>query len=181
MYYVYEHWRPDKDICFYVGKGKGSRANSMKGRNKYHRAVQKKLHSLGMCVEVKIVKSGLSEEESFQIEKKQINFWKSNNVKLANLTNGGEGTAGLKHSKKSREKMSKDRIGRKLSEETKKKVSEASKKRWLNEEYSNKMKLLAKNNNYFGGKVHSDETRQKISAANFARWKKIKELKNVNA
>jgi len=30
MYYVYEHWRPDKDICFYVGKGKGSRANSWK-------------------------------------------------------------------------------------------------------------------------------------------------------
>ena len=25
-YYVYEHWRPDKDVCFYVGKGKGGRA-----------------------------------------------------------------------------------------------------------------------------------------------------------
>jgi hypothetical protein len=20
-FYVYEHWRPDKDICFYVGEG----------------------------------------------------------------------------------------------------------------------------------------------------------------
>ena len=26
IFYVYEHWRPDKNVCFYVGKGKGKRA-----------------------------------------------------------------------------------------------------------------------------------------------------------
>ena len=26
IFYVYEHWRPDKDTCFWVGKGKGDRA-----------------------------------------------------------------------------------------------------------------------------------------------------------
>jgi hypothetical protein len=25
-FYVYEHWRPDVDLPFYVGKGKGGRA-----------------------------------------------------------------------------------------------------------------------------------------------------------
>ena len=24
IFYVYEHWRPDKDLPFYVGKGKNS-------------------------------------------------------------------------------------------------------------------------------------------------------------
>ena len=39
-FYVYEHWRPDRDECFYVGKGKGGRANVMYGRNRHHEAVQ---------------------------------------------------------------------------------------------------------------------------------------------
>lgn len=48
-FYVYEHWRPDKDICFYVGKGKGRRANVMYGRGSHHERIQAKLKRLGMC------------------------------------------------------------------------------------------------------------------------------------
>jgi hypothetical protein len=31
-FYVYEHWRPDKDVCFYVGKGHGRRAYKTAGK-----------------------------------------------------------------------------------------------------------------------------------------------------
>lgn len=31
-FYVYEHWRPDTGVCFYVGKGKEKRAWDMKRR-----------------------------------------------------------------------------------------------------------------------------------------------------
>lgn len=61
-YYVYEHWRPDKDVCFYVGKGKKYRAYDMKtGRSGYHGNIQAKLARMGMCVEIRLVADGLSE------------------------------------------------------------------------------------------------------------------------
>lgn len=28
-FYVYEHWRLDRDECFYVGKGTGKRAEAI--------------------------------------------------------------------------------------------------------------------------------------------------------
>ena len=34
-FYVYEYWRLDNNTCFYVGKGKGSRYLSLKGRSKF--------------------------------------------------------------------------------------------------------------------------------------------------
>ena len=55
MFYVYEHWRPDTNVCFYVGKGKGNRAWAMNRRNKHHKSVQSKLTSLGLSVYVKII------------------------------------------------------------------------------------------------------------------------------
>ena len=37
IFYVYEHWRPDHDECFYVGKGKGGRANEAEAREAQRR------------------------------------------------------------------------------------------------------------------------------------------------
>lgn len=105
-YLVYEHWRPDKDVCFYVGKGHGRRPSDMRLRNKHHHNIQKKLARQGMCVEVRMVASGLMEEMAFLIEMERIEFWRSVGVKLANITSGGEGLSGHRHSDKSRQKMS---------------------------------------------------------------------------
>ena len=45
-FYVYEHWRPDRGECFYVGKGHGRRAYDMRrGRNRWHKFMQEKLVS----------------------------------------------------------------------------------------------------------------------------------------
>ena len=94
-FYVYEHWRTDRDECFYVGKGMGSRAYKMNCRNRHHKAIQAKVIREGCAIEVRIVASALTEEEAFTLEIERIAFWRSKNIDLANLTNGGEGSSGL--------------------------------------------------------------------------------------
>lgn len=153
MFYVYEHWRPDRDEPFYVGKGRGGRANMMARRNRHHKAIQAKLHRLGLAVEVRIIASNLTEEEAFDLEKKQIAFYLKNGIDLANMTIGGEGSTGhvglrgkdhpmygkpgpmlgKKMTDEQRHKISlamkgkKLRLGAVLSEETKRKISDARK------------------------------------------------------
>lgn len=103
-HYVYEHWRPDKDLPFYVGKGSGRRAMKLYGRNKHHKNVVKKLARLGMCFEVRMVRSGLSAEEAYAFEMERIAFWKKAGVPLVNQNAGGKG--GVTPSVQVRSKMS---------------------------------------------------------------------------
>jgi hypothetical protein len=90
-FYVYEHWRLDRDECFYVGKGSGRRAYDMSCRNQHHKAIRSKLNRIGSAAEVRIVASGLSEEEAFKLEVERIEFWNAAGADLANRTYGGEG------------------------------------------------------------------------------------------
>lgn len=125
-FYVYEHWRPDLDVCFYVGKGNGRRANDMRrGRNRYHKFIQKKLSSIGSAVEVRIVYSKLSEEDAFRYEVERIAFWRSVGVELANMTDGGEGPSGRKHTEEWKLENSKRNKGRKMPDEAKAKIAKA--------------------------------------------------------
>lgn len=136
-FYVYEHWRLDRDECFYVGKGHGNRAYDMRrGRNRHHKAIVAKMHRIGSSVEVRIVADGLVEAEAFRIERERIKFWKDAGADLANLTDGGGGTAGFK-----------------MSEETKAKLAEIS--RNMSQEHRNKIAAAARN--------ISDETRAKMA------------------
>jgi hypothetical protein len=166
LFYVYEHWRPDKEECFYVGKGRGIRANNMSRRNAHHKAIQAKLASIGMVVEVRLVASGVSQDEAFEIEVKRIKFWKEFGIKLANKSNGGDGNTGYVHTDAAKLKMSltaKEKgfkppvltgdknpfYGKKHSESAKKAMSEAAKNRkWSLEEkikHSERLKIaLAK-------------------------------------
>lgn len=174
IYYVYEHWRPDKDICFYVGKGSKDRAYIMKPRNKQHIGIQKILSDLGMCVEIRLFASNLLEDEAFLLEQKMISFWRSLGVRIANFTSGGEGVSGYvfpeeiklkiaetkskkphhffgkKHSEETREIIKEKRKSQKFSAETRKKLSEASKKR----------------PSFWRGKNLSEEHRLKIGESN---------------
>jgi hypothetical protein len=139
MFYVYEHWRPDTNTCFYVGKGKNKRAWDLKNmRNRHFKAVVSKLISLGFAVDVRIISENLSEEDAIQLEIKRIAFYGMEN--LTNMTSGGDG---LKNP----------------TAETRKKISEAHKKRFENPEERKKMSLIKK-----GTKV-TEETRQKLSRA----------------
>jgi hypothetical protein len=189
--YVYEHRRPDRDECFYVGKGRGRRANKLSDkRNAHHKAVQAKLAKLGLAVEVRLVKGGLAEAVAFALEVERIAFWRAAGVSLANKTCGGEGSAGAiresgwKHTEEAKAKVSaamegKNRAGNRrgvpCSEETKAKISAANKGkrsllgRKLSEETRAKISKSVSERqrgaaNPFFGKTHSAETRAKISA-----------------
>ena len=175
VFYVYEHWRPDKDICFYVGKGKGHRAYITWGRNNTHYdRVVKKLARLGMCVEVRLVASALTEYKAFDLEIERIAFWKSCRVELVNKTNGGEGISGFRQSVEHRAYLSKIAKGRKHSEKTKKRMSlahsnrqpcsDATRKKLsesLSKVYQSK-ELRALLGNMHRNKTVSEETRAKL-------------------
>ena len=113
VFYVYEHWRLDRDECFYVGKGKGIRAYKMRDRNAHHRAIMGKLAREGSGMEVRMVATGLTEDEAFSLEVERIAFWREIGIDLANRTNGGDGVSGLKMSDEAKAKMSAAKIGKK--------------------------------------------------------------------
>ena len=141
-FYVYEHWRSDTNQCFYVGKGAGLRAWDMKrNRNRHHRNIVTKVCGEGFRVDVVLIETELTEGEAFSIERRLIENYKKNAVRLANQTSGGEGKSGWKPSEETRKKWSdifagennpmfgrrgKDHpsFGYKHTEEHKKKVSE---------------------------------------------------------
>ena len=126
-FYVYEHWRLDRDECFYVGKGRAGRAYSMKNRNRHHQAIVAKLSRIGSAFEVKMVAAGLSEADAFALEIDRISFWREAGVDLTNMTDGGEGISGLRHSDETKALWSAQRKGRAVPEEGRLKRSAAMK------------------------------------------------------
>jgi len=132
-FYVYEHWRLDRDECFYVGKGKGNRAYNMSNRNRHHKAIAAKMVREGFAVDVRMVAFGLTETRAFDLEIERIAFWRASGADLANMTIGGEGTSGHRMTDSVRKKMSlsqKKRAPRPPhSEETRKKIGVTSKGR----------------------------------------------------
>jgi hypothetical protein len=179
-YYVYEHWRLDRDECFYVGKGKGSRAYKMRDRNRFHTAIVQKIQRDGFAVEVKIVSFGLTEEDAFALEKERISFWRNAGADLANATNGGDGVSGLKMSAEARLKMRNAKLGTKQSPEMIQKriapligrkqpkhaIEQAAAKRRgkkLSEEHKASISASHK------GKIVSETARKNLSAANKGR------------
>jgi len=91
-FYIYQHRKADTNEIFYVGKGKGTRLNQSKGRNQYwHRVVAKH----GFVAE--FIAQNLDEELAFLAEMEAIDVYKRRGIKLVNITEGGEGATGYKH------------------------------------------------------------------------------------
>ena len=159
IFYVYEHWRLDKDECFYVGKGHGGRAYSRSSRNIHWRNIVAKLERTGFAYEVRIVASNLSEEDAFKLEAERIVFWRDV-VDLSNLTNGGEGFLGGRH-----------------TEESKKKISIGSKKTAAANKDKMRARMMGELNPFFG-KTHTKETMDRIKSKLTGR--KISERRDVS-
>ena len=85
MYYVYKHIRLKDGSPFYIGKGKGLRFQSEKGRNEYWNRIVRK--DGGFTAQ--IVKDELTNEEACDLEKALIN-----QIGLSNLSNLAEGGMG---------------------------------------------------------------------------------------
>jgi hypothetical protein len=177
-YYVYCQFRNDSNDVFYVGKGSGCRRNKTNGRSKYWKNIVRKAGGFRS----EIIAGNLTEQEALSFEVLMIAKLRENGASLCNLTDGGDGVSGYKHtpevceaqrqrmlgitpwnkgkqaSAEARKKMSKAKLGVKLSpehvaacskaqmdhpckEETKQKIAEAHRGRKLSEsQYSFRFK-----------------------------------------
>ena len=107
MYYVYLH-RFTNGV-FYIGKGYGKRFFKVSNRNNnfYNNLLKK----YGPPIKG-IYRDNLTEEDSFKLEITLIRLFKEANIPICNLTNGGEGISGYKHSNATKEKMKLVKIGK---------------------------------------------------------------------
>lgn len=159
IFYVYEHWRPDSDQCFLVGKGHGRRAWSFSKRNRHHKYIVAHLRERGIEPEVRIAFQGLTESEALALEIVWIAFWRGQGGASCNFTDGGEGTCGMKHSDETKAKLRALVIGTKRgspSQETRANISAALIGKRLgvpNPKQAEKMR----------GRKHSEEHKAKIS------------------
>lgn len=120
-YYTYAYLRED-GTPYYIGKGKKDRWS------------QKERHNVKVPPKNRIVflKRNLTEEEAFKHEKYMIAVLGRKDLGtgiLRNMTNGGEGCGGYKHSDEAKIKISKANGGRKWSDDAKKKLSQKLKGR----------------------------------------------------
>lgn len=164
IFYVYAHIRNDSNTVFYIGKGKERRAFVKRSRSTYwKRIVQKAGYT------VKLLAENLSESEALELEILIISEYRRFGVNLCNLTDGGEGSSGYKHSFESIEKIKIIQKNRKpMSLETKQKISLIHKGKPKNrtEEHTKKLNASRKGRTpHNKGKKFSDETRAKLSAS----------------
>lgn len=147
QFYAYVHAKPntvDVSGIFYVGKGHGKRCLSKHSRNFHHSNV---VNKYGM-ENILIGKFDCSSEKiAFDLEMGLIKCLRRNGVRLANMTDGGEGT-----------------IGRIATEESKRNHSDKMRGRVAAPETKEKMRLAhSGERNHFYGRSHSEETKLKIS------------------
>jgi len=126
MAYVYKHIRLDTNEVFYVGIGtqdKYKRAFSKKSRNVFWKNITSKTEYL-----VEIISDNITWEEACIKEKQLILELGRRDLKLGtlvNMTDGGDGTINVKHSRQWYEKQKENNLkkGKPLSKEHRFKIS----------------------------------------------------------
>lgn len=106
-YYVYVHINPMTKTVFYVGKGQLDRAWDYYGRNVFWKRVYNKYG-----VDVDIVSHSLNEKDAFDLEQLLILEYRDLGINLTNLSNGGEGSSGLRFTDQQRLNISNSLKGR---------------------------------------------------------------------
>ncbi len=157
-FYTYV-WRDATGTPFYVGKGKGRRAQDTTRRSK----VFKEVYVGGGC-SVEIVDWFIHESQAHAHEVELIEFYGRRffGGPLVNMTDGGEGTSGLKHSVEARDKIAAAKIGnnsllgKNHSAETRAKMSETALGRPKSQEHRNKIGVA------FRGRILTEEHRAKL-------------------
>jgi len=152
-FYVYLHIRKDNGEPFYVGKGKNNRSNVKYSRSQFWKNIVNKYG-----FDIILLEEGLTEKQSFELEKYWINRIGRRDLDkgpLVNLSDGGEGNSGNKWNEEQKENFSIIRKGTKPWNKGKKFPQIKGEK--------NGMYGKTKDKNPFYGKKHSEETRKKIS------------------
>lgn len=160
-YYVYGHINPITNKFFYIGKGKGRRWETTRGRNEYwKRTVDKYGFSA-----IKLAEN-LTNEQAVEVEKQYIEKYgtANNGGSLVNMTTGGEyGRTGYKmpeherHILSQRMKENKIWIGKTHNANTKKKMAVAATGRVKSKEEREKLSISNK------GKTRTEDVRLNIS------------------
>jgi hypothetical protein len=166
---VYAHFKlTDPTRAFYIGKGTLVRAHSKHGRSNWWNSVTKKY---GYIVE--ILSDNLIESEAFMLERDMIDLYRKMGHPLVNLTDGGEGNSGWKHTEEWKQQNGCRNKGKKYTEETRKKMSE-----W---QIGRRMSIKAKENmrNAQLGRRMSNEYKIQQSDRMKLWWKNRKENINV--
>jgi hypothetical protein len=134
---------------------------------------------------IEVIEERLSEELVLERETHWIDFLKSRRRDIGyNMTDGGDGVSGLKHTEENKEKQRVKMLGRKASNETKAKMSKAHKGQMVSLETKEKIsKANSGENNGMFGKSITKETRNKLSEFQSARQRKplTKEHKRQNS
>jgi hypothetical protein len=100
MFYTYAHTKPDGTI-FYIGKGMGLRAWKKTRRNPHWKNIVSKYKDYN----VEILANWNTEKEALDHEILLISCFRDMGYKLANMTDGGEGTSGLKLTEEHKQKI----------------------------------------------------------------------------
>lgn len=159
-FYAYLHCKPD-GAPFYIGKGKDDRIKLYNNRNQFHSNIVSKYGQDNILV------GGIecsSEQIAFDLEVGLIKLLKKQGYKLANMTEGGEGSTGA--TKSEEEKL---RISKKLKGCKKEWFSEQLKERQANGGYTKGMKFSNEQKKNMGAKIGhttTEETKQKIAHSN---------------
>jgi hypothetical protein len=154
--YTYAYLRED-NTPYYIGKGTDNR-----GFRKRTNGVQPPKNKDRII----ILKKNLTEEEAFKHEIYMIAVFGRKDLGtgiLRNKTNGGEGISGYRHTEKTKDKLSKMSLGRKLTKKHKENVRSSMKGKKKTQEHSrniSKGKLGEKNPNY--GKKTPEKTKDKM-------------------
>jgi hypothetical protein len=174
-FYVYEHIRIDTGGVFYVGKGHGGRLCSKRDRNQYWHNVVNKAGGF----DSRVVCKDQSEELILLAEIEKISQLRTLGVTLVNLTDGGQGITGLKHSEQSKRLMSEKLKGRsrKHTPESIEKIRQANTGVVFSDERKEKLRQKAL------GKKMPPHVREALSARmkSFKQSEKTKEhLRQIN-
>lgn len=187
-FYTYLLKRPD-GIPFYVGKGRGRRcSNHLKpwhlkhDPNRLKVNIINKIRRNGDEPSVEIIKKNLTESDAFLLEIeliKQYGRIKKGGI-LSNMSDGGEGQYGYRHTEKLKKEFSKrfsgennPFYGKKHSDATLKLVGDTNRGKTLNNEWRKKLSVATK------GRRKSDDHKRKIQIALQKYQKTPKEIQRL--
>ena len=108
VFHTYAHYKPQGGL-FYIGKGSGDRAHQKNGRNAYWNRVVAKYGN----PHVKILAYWDTEQEAMDHEVLLISCFKDMGYKLTNMSAGGDGCSGYKHTEEAKKKIQIARLGNK--------------------------------------------------------------------
>jgi len=172
MFYTYAHYKPDNSV-FYIGKGQRNRAFDKTSRSKKWKAVvaQEGDHK------VEILARWPTEQEAFEHEIFLIDCFKQMGASLVNVSKGGHGASGYRHTSEYVEHMKSIMLGtgnaffgKTHSVAAKEKISQSKKKNpsrpWLGKprDEATRNKISTSLMGRVGHK-HTDESRAKLSLA----------------